>query len=263
MKIKYIDYHAHLADNKYKEILDEHVKNIQKNKTYVLVTGSGYKDNQKTLDIAKKYNFKPLIAIQPQEVDDNNLEDFQKLLEKNIDEIVGIGECGLDLYWRQDNLEKQIKYLKFQIELAIKYDLPLVIHGRNAYQELYNLLIEYKGKIKGSIHCYDGSLELALKFVNDLDFYIGITGIATFKNSKISEVIKMVPLNRLLVETDSPYLTPEPFRGKINRSDYVLYIIEKISCLKNIDFNKVRKQIFFNTLNLFSKIKFLEEFYEL
>lgn len=258
--IKYIDYHAHLSDERYDNILDDVVKDIKNNNTYVIVTGSSDLDNLKTINIAKKYNFMAAVGIHPQDIYNSSLEELEKLIVSEYNIIAGIGECGLDLYWRDDDLDRQIVFLERQIKLAIKYNLPIIIHGRKAYIHAYNLLMKYKGKVRGSFHCYEGDIKLAKLIVDNLGFYIGITGIVTFKNGdNIRKLVENIPLSNILVETDSPYLTPVPFRGKINKSYYVKYVIEEIAKIKNKDIEEVRKIVLENTLKLFDRLNLKKE----
>ena len=154
--------------------------------------------------------------------------------------IVAIGEIGLDYYWRKDNKEKQRDLFQKQLDLAVKHQMPVVIHCRDAIQELYDILSQYKGKVKGVIHCFSGSYEMALAFI-ELGFVLGIGGVLTFKNSKLYQVVEKIPLSSIVLETDSPYLTPEPHRGEMNESKYIPLIAEKIAQIKGISLSEVEK----------------------
>ena len=134
------------------------------------------------------------------------------------------------------NKETQKEFFENQLELADKYDLPVVIHSRDSIQDVYDILKEHK--CRGVIHCFSGSIEMAQLFI-DLGFYLGIGGVLTFKNSKLYEVIEAIDLENIVLETDSPYLTPEPFRGKQNNPSNVYYVAKKIAEIKNIDVEKV------------------------
>lgn len=251
---KLIDYHAHLSDSKIYDNLDSIISNCVDENIGIINVGSGKIDNEKTLEISRKYKLDCCLGIHPSEIDSSNILELDKLIENNLDIVVGIGECGLDLYWRDDNLEKQKHFLNEQVKLAIKYNLPLVVHARSAYIHAYNLLMQYRGKIRGVFHCYDGDLELAEKIINDLGFYIGISGIVTFKNAKnVQDIAKNIDINYLLVETDSPYLTPNPFRGKINTPLNVLYTALEVSKLRNMDSNELFLQTVKNTQKLFKR----------
>ena len=154
--------------------------------------------------------------------------------------IVAIGEIGLDYYWRKDNKEKQRDLFQKQLDLAVKHQMPVVIHCRDAIQELYDILSQYKGKVKGVIHCFSGSYEMARAFI-ELGFVLGIGGVLTFKNSKLYQVVEKLPLSSIVLETDSPYLTPEPHRGEMNESKYIPLVAEKIAQIKGISLSEVEK----------------------
>mgnify|MGYP003307933840 CR=1 FL=1 len=163
-----------------------------------------------------------------------------KFIEENINnpKIVGIGEIGLDYYWVKDNKDKQIDLFIKQIELANKYNKTIVIHSRDAINDTYNILKEHL-KTKAVMHCYSSSLEMAKKFI-DLGIKLGIGGVLTFKNSKtLKEVVENIDIKNILLETDSPYLTPEPYRGKKNEPYNVLYVAKKIAEIKNIELEEV------------------------
>ena len=154
--------------------------------------------------------------------------------------IVAIGEIGLDYYWRKDNKEKQRDLFQKQLDLAVKHQMPVVIHCRDAIQELYDILSQYKGKVKGVIHCFSGSYEMARAFI-ELGFVLGIGGVLTFKNSKLYQVVEKLPLSSIVLETDSPYLTPEPHRGEMNESKYIPLVVEKIAQIKGISLSEVER----------------------
>ena len=160
-------------------------------------------------------------------------------LYKSNKKIIAIGEIGLDYYW-DENPDKEIQKRVFreQMKLAEELNLPVVIHDRDAHKDTLEIMKEFPN-VRGSVHCFSGSVEYAKECVK-LGYYIGITGVVTFKNAKkICDVVKGIPLNRLLVETDCPYMAPSPNRGKRNKSDYIAYIIEKIAEIKEISSKEV------------------------
>ena len=162
-----------------------------------------------------------------------------------------IGECGLDYYWTKDNMEYQKALFKGQIELSIKYNLPIIIHMRDASSDTYELLKEYKGKIKGVMHCYSGSLEMANEFIK-LGLHISLGGPVTFKNAKEPKAVAgNIPLDKLLIETDCPYLAPTPYRGKRNESSYVKNVLIEIAGLRNIEVEELEKITEENSIRLF------------
>ena len=230
-----IDTHCHLSYEDY-DNLDEIIKNMN---GIMIASGCGDKTNKEVLELVEKYdNVYGTLGIHPEEVN-NITEDSFKLIEENINnpKIVAIGEIGLDYYWVKDNKEQQIELFKKQLDLATKYNKPIVVHSRESIQDVYDILKKYN--LKGSIHCFSSSLEMAKEFIK-LGYKIGVGGTVTFKNSKkLQEIVKEIDLKDILLETDSPYLSPEPFRGKKNTPSNVYFVAKKISELKDIDINKV------------------------
>lgn len=182
------------------------------------------------------------LGFHPEDADNITDKDLHCLDEVLVSSsrIVAIGEIGLDYYWRKDNKEKQRDLFQKQLDLAVKHQMPVVIHCRDAIQELYDILSQYKGKVKGVIHCFSGSYEMARAFI-ELGFVLGIGGVLTFKNSKLYQVVEKLPLSSIVLETDSPYLTPEPHRGEMNESKYIPLIAEKIAQIKGISLSEVEK----------------------
>lgn len=182
------------------------------------------------------------LGFHPEDADVITDKDLQCLDEVLVSSsrIVAIGEIGLDYYWRKDNKEKQRDLFQKQLDLAVKHQMPVVIHCRDAIQELYDILSHYKGKVKGVIHCFSGSYEMARAFI-ELGFVLGIGGVLTFKNSKLYQVVEKLPLSSIVLETDSPYLTPEPHRGEMNESKYIPLVAEKIAQIKGISLSEVER----------------------
>lgn len=182
------------------------------------------------------------LGFHPEDADNITDKDLHCLDEVLVSSsrIVAIGEIGLDYYWRKDNKEKQRDLFQKQLDLAVKHQMPVVIHCRDAIQELYDILSQYKGKVKGVIHCFSGSYEMARAFI-ELGFVLGIGGVLTFKNSKLYQVVEKIPLSSIVLETDSPYLTPEPHRGEMNESKYIPLVAEKIAQIKGISLSVVEK----------------------
>lgn len=212
----FIDYHAHLTslEKDRDKMCQENQKKCVLNNTKYIICGTGAKDNKATIELARKFGCFATIGIDPQNCEDN-FDELIELWQANKDIVVGFGEIGIDLYWRQDNFVEQKEIFLKQIEFAVQNNIPVVIHGRSAYREVFDLIYPYRGKLKGSIHCFDGDLEIANKFVKEMHFMIGVTGIVTFKNAdKLREVVKEIPLSNLLIETDSPFLAPGKYRGK-------------------------------------------------
>lgn len=233
-----IDTHCHIF-KEYYENIDEIINNMN---GYMIVAGVNDSSNLEVIQLVNKYeNVYGVIGIQPEEV--NNMSDNSiKLIEDNLNnpKIVGIGEIGLDYYWDTSYKDKQIEVFKTLLALASKYNKPVVIHSRDAIADTFNILKEYPS-LKSVLHCYSSSLEMAREFVKK-GIMLGIGGVVTFKNSKkLQEIVKEIPLENLLLETDSPYLTPEPFRGMQNKPENVQLVAEKIAEIKNISVEEVIK----------------------
>lgn len=230
-----IDTHCHLSKKDYNN-LDEVIKNID---GIIIISGCDDETNGEVIEIVNNYEtVYGTLGIHPEEIDkltDNSFEFIERNL--NNPKIVAIGEIGLDYYWNKENKQEQQKVFRKQLEIAKNYNLPVVVHSRDAIEDTYNILKDYK--LKGDIHCFGSSLEMANKFIK-LGYKIGIGGVLTFKNSlKLKEVLKNISLDSILLETDSPYLSPEPFRGKKNEPKNVEYVAKKIAELKNISFEEV------------------------
>ena len=232
-----IDTHAHIFKEDYDNV-EEIIKKMGNN--IIIVSGTNEIDNKEVIELVNKYdNVYGTLGIHPSEADkdNNSLLDF---ISKNITnkKIVGIGEVGLDYYWVKDNKDRQKELFIKQIELAKKYNKTVVVQSREAITDTYNIIKEYKD-VKFNIHAYSSSLEMALEFIK-LGCKLGIGGVLTFKNSKkLKEVVKNVPLESLMLETDSPYLTPEPYRGKKNEPYNIIYVAKEIAALKEISVEKV------------------------
>lgn len=237
----FIDTHMHIGDD-FGVQPDLYVKNATDAQVEVLIASFCEKDDimLSTKFVEKYKNLYACIGYHP-EVSNKIVEKDYEILEemvKNNPKIVAIGEIGLDYYWNKDNKDKQREVFCRQLEIAEKLKLPVVIHSRDSINETYEILKKYK--VSGVIHCFSGSLEMAKKFIS-LGFLLGIGGVVTFKNSKLFEVIEKLELTNIVLETDSPYLTPEPNRGKTNESSNIFYIAQKIAEIKNISLENVAK----------------------
>lgn len=247
----FIDTHLHISNN-FGVNPDLYIKNAINADVKLLVASFCEKDDimLSTKFVEKYESLYASIGYHP-EVSNKIVEkDFEILEElvKNYKKIVAIGEIGLDYYWHKDNKEKQIDVFRKQLEIAEKFNVPVVIHSRDSIGEVYEILKEYN--VRGVIHCFSGSLEMAKKFI-ELGFLLGIGGVVTFKNSKLYQVIEKIPLESILLETDSPYLTPEPNRGKINQSSNIPHIAQKIASIKNISIEEVANITTLNACKLF------------
>jgi TatD DNase family protein len=170
--------------------------------------------------------------------------DFTKELELvaqwlEREKFAAIGEVGLDFYHSVEYREQQVEVFRLQIELALQYDLPIVIHSRSSLDECIKMIAEHgKGKVSGIFHCYGGDERQARKII-ELGFMLGIGGVVTYKNAGLATLVAQLPLESMVLETDAPYLTPVPFRGKRNETAYIRYVAEKVASLKGIDFEEV------------------------
>lgn len=181
----------------------------------------------------------PMIGLHPCNVKENYLEELKLLQNNMLPSVVAIGEIGIDLYWEKTTLVQQQDAFRRQIRWAKELDLPIVIHCREAFDEVYETLLEEKDeKLRGIFHCFSGTLEQAHRIL-ELGFYLGIGGVLTYKNSGLDTVVQEIDLRHIVLETDSPYLAPVPFRGKTNESSYLPYIAAKVAAIKNLRIEEV------------------------
>ena len=247
----YIDIHCHLDSNYYDDI-EKVIINAKNNDVNRLIyNGCDMNTNYEVIELINKYDcVYGAIGFHPNELDKIKEEDYI-FLEDNLKDkkIVALGEIGLDYHYEDTDKEKQKYHFIKQLELARKYNLPVIVHSRDSIQDTYNILKEYP--VRGVLHCFSGSLEMAKEFIK-LGFFISIGGIITFKNAKnIIEVIRNIDLSYVLLETDSPYLTPEPYRKYQNEPKYIPVIANKIAEIKEISVDKVRDTTTKNAVGLF------------
>lgn len=235
----YIDTHCHVFSEYYDDIEKVISECKDNNVNRIIVNGCDIVSNKEVLELVNKYDIiYGAIGFHPTELDDFNDEYFS-FLEENINnsKIVAVGEIGLDYHYDDTDREKQIMVFRKQLDIAQKYNKPIIVHSRDSIQDTYNILKEYN--VSGSIHCFSGSKEMAREFIK-IGFMIGIGGVCTYKNAKnIIDVIENIPLEYILLETDAPYLTPEPYRGNKNSSKYLPIIANKIAEIKNVSLSKV------------------------
>lgn len=255
----FFDSHSHLNDEKFDEDRDKIIKEIYEAGTTNFVT-AGYSDesSKKAVDIANNYEFiYATVGISPNDIPQKEEELWKQILEikdfaKSNKKVLAIGEIGLDYYWNVENKELQKKAFIEQIKLANELDLPIVIHTRDAVMDTLQILKENEVKNKGIFHCCPQNREL-IKEGLKLGFYISFAGPITFKNSKnADEIINLVPNNRILIETDSPYLTPEPNRGKRNDSRNVKYIAQKIADVREMPIIDIARITYENAMRIFN-----------
>lgn len=248
--------HAHYEDEAFNEDREELLTSLpQKGIEYVINVGSTVDTCHKTVDLIAKYpNIYGALGIHPSEIRDVKSEDLQWLEEeaKNNSKIVAIGEIGLDYYWDKDNKKEQWAMFSEQIEIAKRLELPIIVHSRDAAKDTYDCMVANNAKeCGGVIHCFSYPIEEAKKYL-DMGFYIGIGGVVTFKNAvKLKEVAEYVPLDRILLETDCPYLAPVPYRGKRNSSLYLPEIAKEIAAIKGVDYEELLEVTFDNACKMY------------
>ena len=256
--MKLFDTHCHLDDERFNEDREELIENLRKDGVDRLVTaGYSLEGSKRAIELSKKYDFiYATIGISPNDVPET-MEELDKELKvieeiyKNDEKIVAVGEIGLDYHWNTENKDIQKKAFIKQIELANKLNLPIQIHTRDAVMDTLEILKNHSVNKKGIFHCCPLNRELVKEGLK-LGFYISFAGPTTFKNSKnASEIIQLVPDDKMLVETDSPYLSPEPFRGKRNDPRNVQYIIKKIAEVKEKSFEDIEKIVYENANRIF------------
>jgi len=246
-----IDFHAHLDDEKILPFLAEIIKRAKDAGVNLIISPSvNLNSALKIIEISKKFeNVLPMIGIHPSEVDNSNDKDLDQLedfIKK--EKIIGIGEIGLDYTYKTDK-NKQKEIFEKQLQLAEKYRLPVVLHIRGTFNDIFEILKNFK--VVPIWHSCTGNLEEIEKFL-EIGGFISFSGIITFKNAnRLREIVKIIPLERIFLETDSPYLTPEPYRGKINEPAYIKFVYQKVAEIKNIEIEKVSTIIRNNFENLF------------
>ncbi|MCR4929448.1 MAG: TatD family hydrolase [Lachnospiraceae bacterium] len=250
------DTHAHYDDEAFNEDREKLIDEISRSKIRKIVNvGANLATSQNSVDLSKKYDFfYAAVGVHPDdaaEVTEEGIERLRELAKGK--KVVAVGEIGLDYYWNKENSDLQKAAFKRQIELARELSLPIIVHSRDAAADTMDILHETDaGKLGGVIHCFSYSPEIALESVK-MGFYIGIGGVVTFKNAKkIKESVEAIPLEKIVLETDCPYLAPDPFRGKRNSSLYLEYVVKEIARLKGIDENTVMEQTFKNALNMYN-----------
>ena len=234
----FIDTHCHLSMLDYDDIDEIVENNISNNISIMIVSGCSKDSIYESLELSKKYKIVYLtLGYHPSEASTTTKEDLDELKKLLMnDKVVGVGEIGLDYHYGKEDRDKQIELFEEQLKIADELFLPVVIHSRDATLDTIEILKKHSAK--GVIHCFSGSIETALQYVK-MGFKLGIGGVVTFKNSKLYEVVKAVGLDNIVLETDSPYLTPEPYRGQKNSSKYIPIIAKKIADICDTDVDNV------------------------
>lgn len=251
-----IDTHTHLYLDKFREDIDDVIsKAIEQDVRMMLLPNIDSDSIDDVFDLYKKYPFhiRPMVGLHPCSVNEKyryELDQLEKHLVKG--GVVAIGEIGIDLYWDKSFEKQQIEAFEIQIDWALAHELPIVIHSRNAIKKCIEVVRKKQnGRLRGVFHCFDQDI-ISAREITALGFYLGIGGVLTFKNSKLPEVIKHIDLQHIILETDSPYLAPMPYRGKRNESSYVRIVAEKLSEIKEIPIESIEEITTQNAKDLFS-----------
>lgn len=250
---KIIDTHAHYDDEAFNADRDELIKNmLNTNVDRIITVGCSLERSRTSIELAERYDrIYASVGIHPDECYDLPDDYIEQLrLMSRHSKVVAIGEIGLDYHYEGYKKDVQIKCFKEQLELAQELNLPVIIHSREATQDTLDILQEYKPK--GVMHCFSGSAETAQKII-DLGMMISFTGVLTFKNAKKAvEACKIIPMDRLMLETDCPYMTPVPHRGERNNSSYTYHTAEKVAEIKNMSVNEVIEICNANAVSFFN-----------
>ena len=253
--------HAHYDDDRFAEDRDAILKSLPEAGIGIVInSGASVESTRDTVELAKKYeHVYAAVGVHPSEIAELNEGFFDWMREQaSWKKTVAIGEIGLDYYWDKEPevQERQRYWFGRQIELARETGLPIIVHSRDAAADTMQVMKEHHAEeIPGVIHCYSYSKEMALEFIK-MGYYIGVGGVVTFKNAKkLIETVEAIPLTRILLETDCPYMAPEPYRGKRNSSLYLPYVVERIAQIKGVTPEEVERVTENNARTLFSKVK--------
>ena len=259
-----IDTHSHIYDEAFdgdRNAVVERAKECGVER--IVLPAIDGESNERLFDMCRKFGdyVVPLMGLHPTSINDNprwreELADVERLLAtppQGVERFYGVGEIGLDLYWSRDWQAEQEEAFRAQLELALKYDLPVVIHTRDAWEEMAAIVEAYAGRgLKGVFHAFSADVAMYERLRKSGDFLFGVGGVVTFKKSALAEVVKAMRLDELVVETDAPYLTPVPHRGTRNESSYVRFVAEKIAELKALSYEVVAEQTTANAKRIFN-----------
>jgi len=255
--MNFIDTHTHLYAEEFDPDRDAVIQNaVGKGVTRLLIPAIDRSYYERMMSVAGRHSEHcfPMIGLHPTSVKANfheELDFIKEMLEKNREKFYGIGEIGIDLYWDKTFVDEQTSAFNYQLDLAIEYQLPVVIHTRNSFEIAIKVIREKNSpELKGVFHCFSGSVEQAQQAM-ELGFMLGIGGIITYKNSGLQKVVEVTGLTHLLLETDAPYLPPAPYRGQRNESAYIPVIAEKVAEIKNVSINEIAEITTLNALTLF------------
>ena len=253
--MNFIDTHTHLYLKDFDVDIDEEIRksvSLGISEFYLPSIDSSY--TNRMIDLKNKYpnEIKLMIGLHPTHIGADykiEIDHVKKMLGEV--EFSAVGEIGIDLYWNKKNVKNQINIFIQQIEIALSNKLPIVVHCRDAFDEVYKVLLNFKkDNLSGIFHCFTGTNEQAQKII-DLGFKIGIGGVVTFKNGGIDKILNQIPLASVVLETDAPYLAPHPYRGRRNKSSYLVIIAEKIAQIYNLPIEKIAQQTTKNARSVF------------
>ncbi len=258
-----IDTHSHIYDEAFDDDRNEVVERARaEGVERIVLPAIDGESNERLFDMCRACGdyVVPLMGLHPTSVNDNprwreELAEVERLLEnppKGIERFYGIGEIGLDLYWSRDWQAEQTEAFRAQLDMALKYKKPIVVHTRDAWEEMAAIIEEYRDKgLRGVFHAFSADVAMYERLKEYGDFVFGIGGVVTFKKSALAEVVKAMELEDLVVETDAPYLTPTPHRGTRNESSYVRFVAQKIAELKGVDYEVVAETTTANAKRIF------------
>ncbi len=253
--MEYIDTHAHLQMEQFEDDIEETINRaIDTNCKGIFVVGYDLKSSADALNLAQKYDIvKAIVGIHPHDAEKELKNNFLKEIENMLSSsnAIAIGEIGLDFYYNWSPKEIQKRVFKDQLDLAADKQVPVVLHIRNAFTETFEITNKYNSNLKFLVHSFTGDKKDA-EYITKHNYYYSVNGIITFKNNKIKELIKNMPLNKMLIETDSPYLAPVPKRGKRNEPAFIPFIIEFLSELLNRDKKEISAILLKNTNEFFN-----------
>lgn len=234
-----IDSHCHVLSSEYENPCEIIQNALENDVDKIIINGFDVKSSKEAVELANKFdNAYAAIGIGPENIDGINEKDIITIKELAKEKkVVAIGEIGLDYYWTTENKENQKKVFKEMLNIAKEFNLPVIVHSRKSILDTYNLLREYE--VKGIMHCFSSSYEMAREFIK-IGFLIGVGGIVTFKNTKeIKEIVSKINIDDIALETDSPYLSPEPKRGKKNVPENIIYVAQEIAKIKGLSSEEI------------------------
>lgn len=257
--MEFIDTHAHLYLDRFESDIEEVIKNaIDSGVSKMLLPNIDSSTIRAMNQLSQKFphNCFPMIGLHPSDVKENFREELDIVKnEATSGKYIAIGEIGIDLYWDKTFLKEQQEAFAFQIELAKSLKLPIAVHARDSFDEIFEVLDQHNDdQLTGVLHCFTGNLQQAERIINYGGFKLGIGGVVTFKNGGLDKVIPHVDMDHLILETDAPFLAPTPYRGKRNESQYIPIIADKIASLKGMKIEEVAEITTQNALELFSRV---------